>query len=50
MTPDVVESLTDREIELYEHVTGQPFVKADEADLKERIAANVLDCLNTLGR
>ncbi len=50
MTPEFVASVTDRYIELYEHVTGQPFVKADEADLKERIAANVLDCLNTLGR
>ncbi len=37
-------------IELYEHVTGQPFVKADESNLTDRIAVNVLDCLQNLNR
>lgn len=50
MTPEFVASVTDRYIELFEHVTGQPFVKADESDLSRRIAGNVLDCLNTLAR
>lgn len=48
MTPEFVESVTARYIELYEHVTGQPFVKADESDLTRRIEVNVLDCLQTL--
>ena len=50
MTPEFIASVTDRYVELYEHVTGQPFVKADETDLEQRIAKNVLDCLNTLAR
>lgn len=50
MTPGFIASVTDRYVELYEHVTGQPFVKADETDLEQRIAKNVLDCLNTLAR
>ena len=48
MTPEFVESVTARYIELYEHVTGQPFVKADESDLTRRIEVNVLDCLQNL--
>lgn len=48
MTPEFVQSVTDRYIELYEHVTGQQFVKADESDLTRRIEVNVLDCLNNL--
>ena len=45
MTPEFIESVTTRYIELYESVTGQPFVKADESDLTRRIETNVLDCL-----
>lgn len=48
MTDEFVESVSERYIELYEHITGQKFVKAPEADLTDRIATNVLDCLNTL--
>ncbi|MDE6323898.1 MAG: phosphoribosylaminoimidazolesuccinocarboxamide synthase [Paramuribaculum sp.] len=48
MTPEIVESISDRYIELFEQVTGQPFVKADESDLTDRIAVNVLDCLKNL--
>ncbi|MDE6489471.1 MAG: phosphoribosylaminoimidazolesuccinocarboxamide synthase [Paramuribaculum sp.] len=48
MTPEIVESISDRYIELFEQVTGQPFVKADESDLTDRIAGNVLDCLKNL--
>lgn len=50
MTEEFCESVSARYIELYEHVTGQPFVKADEADLTRRIEVNVLDCLNNLDR
>ncbi len=45
MTPEFCESVSARYIELYEKVTGQPFVKADESDLNRRIEVNVLDCL-----
>lgn len=48
MTPEFIATVTDRYIELYEHVTGRPFVKGDESNLKDRIAVNVLDCLQNI--
>lgn len=48
MTPEFCESVSQRYIELYEHITGERFVKADEADLTDRIARNVLDSLDRL--
>lgn len=41
MTDEVVSSITDRYIELYEKVTGESFVKADEGDILERIKRNL---------
>lgn len=43
-----VDSVSDRYIELYEHITGEKFVRADESDLTKRIGENVLNCLETL--
>ncbi len=48
MTPDFIESVSSRYIELYEHITGKTFEKAPEAHLVERIERNVLDCLDQL--
>lgn len=48
MTPEFIATVTDRYIELYEHITGRPFVKADESNLNDRIAVNVLDCLQNI--
>ncbi len=48
MTDEFVAGVTERYIELYEHITGQKFVKADESDLTQRIATNVLDCLHNI--
>lgn len=48
MTPEFCESVSARYIELYEHLTGQPFIKADESNLVDRIANNVLTCLDRL--
>jgi len=50
MTPEIIKTISDRYIELYEQVTGQNFIKADESNLKDRIAVNVLDCLQQLSR
>lgn len=50
MTPEFVESVTTRYIELYEHLTGKPFIKADEQNITDRIAVNVLDCLQQINR
>ena len=41
MTPEFIESVSQRYIELYEHITGKKFHKADEADLADRIKTNV---------
>jgi len=41
-------SVAERYIELYEHITGEPFVKADIADVANRIERNVTVFLNSL--
>ncbi len=41
MTDAYCESVSERYIELYEHITGEKFVKTDETDLAERIGRNV---------
>ncbi|MBO5698835.1 MAG: phosphoribosylaminoimidazolesuccinocarboxamide synthase [Bacteroidaceae bacterium] len=41
MTPAIVQSISDRYIELYEHITGETFVKEENADLAARIEKNV---------
>lgn len=43
MTPEFINSVSDRYIELYEHVTGNKFVKAEGADLAARIEDHVTD-------
>lgn len=50
MTDEICRSISDRYIELYEHVTGMEFVPAPEADLSARIETHVLDCLQQLNR
>lgn len=41
MTDDYVRSVSDRYIELYEHITGEPFTPADADDIAARIEKNV---------
>jgi len=41
MTPEICESISERYIELYEHLTGEKFVKAVDADSAARIERNV---------
>ena len=48
MTPEVVDGITDRYIELYERITGVPFVKAEDEDLAARIEKNVMTFLKSL--
>jgi phosphoribosylaminoimidazole-succinocarboxamide synthase len=48
MTEEFCNSVSDRYIELYEHITGEKFVKAEESDLAARIEKNVVECLNSL--
>ena len=49
MTPEIVSSISERYIELYEKVTGKKFEKADESDdILNRIEKNIADCLEKL--
>jgi len=45
MTEEIVNGITDRYIELYEHITGEKFVKASSEDLAKRIEENVKKAL-----
>ena len=49
MTPEIVSSISERYIELYEKVTGKKFEKADESDdILKRIETNIANCLKEL--
>lgn len=41
MTPEFCESVTDRYVELYEHITGSRFVKEECSDIEDRIRRNI---------
>ena len=47
MTPAVVAGITDRYVELYEHITGQAFSRAECADVAARIEKNINDFLKS---
>lgn len=48
ITDEYAESVSERYIELYEHIVGEKFVKAEDADLAARIEKNVSDYLASL--
>lgn len=49
MTDEIIQSISDRYIELYEHITGTRFEKADYTDnVYERIETNVRNMLSHL--
>ncbi len=49
MTPEIVNSISERYIELYEKVTGKKFEKTDESDdILQRIEKNIAECLEKL--
>jgi phosphoribosylaminoimidazole-succinocarboxamide synthase len=49
MTDEIVNSISERYIELYEKITGTDFVKADYGkDIYERIETNILNMLSRL--
>lgn len=50
MTDEYCDSVSARYQELYEHITGEDFVKPADEDLAARIEANVKDCLVALKR
>ena len=50
MTDEYCESVSQRYIELYEHITGEKFVPATDADIAARIEKNVAAYLATLNK
>lgn len=48
MTPEFVNSISDRYIELYEHITGDKFIKIDHPDTLKRVENNIVEALNRL--
>ena len=48
MTPEIIDSISERYIELYEQITGDRFVKNNTGEILDRIEHNVLDCINKL--
>ncbi|HNW49256.1 MAG: phosphoribosylaminoimidazolesuccinocarboxamide synthase [Bacteroidales bacterium] len=49
MTDEIVGSISDRYIELFEHITGKPFIRAEYTDdIYERIETNIANMLARL--
>jgi phosphoribosylaminoimidazole-succinocarboxamide synthase len=48
MTPDIVKSISERYIELYEQITGETFVKPDNASVLNRVEAGIKQALSNL--
>ena len=48
MSDDYIQSVSDRYIELYEQILGEPFVKADLVNIEARIENNVLRYLKSV--
>jgi phosphoribosylaminoimidazole-succinocarboxamide synthase len=48
MTPEIVESISERYIELYEQITGEKFVKNPSSSIAKRIEENVKSAISDL--
>jgi phosphoribosylaminoimidazole-succinocarboxamide synthase len=48
MTPEIITSIAERYIELYEQITGDMFVKNENQDILDRIESNVNSALTVL--
>lgn len=45
---ELVESISNRYIELYEHITGESFIRSDSPEIYKRVEKNINDSLNRL--
>jgi phosphoribosylaminoimidazole-succinocarboxamide synthase len=45
MSDEYIKEVSDRYIELYEHITGEKFIKADVSTIEDRIETNILTYL-----
>ncbi len=50
MTPQIVNQISERYMELYEQITGEKFQRQECADVAERIEKNVTKALKELGK
>ncbi|MCY1536485.1 Phosphoribosylaminoimidazole-succinocarboxamide synthase [compost metagenome] len=48
MTPEIIQSISDRYIELFEQITGETFVKSPTASIAKRIEENVKNAISNL--
>jgi len=48
MTPEIVHSISERYIELYEHIIGEKFIKADADYIADRIEGNIISAIERL--
>jgi phosphoribosylaminoimidazole-succinocarboxamide synthase len=48
MTPEFVASISERYIELYEHITGDKFIKNNHSNALNRVENNIVEALNRL--
>ncbi len=48
MTPEIINSISERYIELYQQITGEDFKKNEAGQILNRIEQNILDCVNKL--
>jgi phosphoribosylaminoimidazole-succinocarboxamide synthase len=48
MTPEFVNQVSERYIELYENITGEPFERADTGNIEQRIEKNILAALGKM--
>ncbi|MBB1138070.1 phosphoribosylaminoimidazolesuccinocarboxamide synthase [Myroides sp. WP-1] len=48
MSDEYIQTISERYIELYEHILGEPFVKADVSNIEQRIETNVVAFLSKI--
>lgn len=48
MTQEVITSISDRYIELYEHITGDKFIKSETEDVCSRVGQNIKEAIQRL--
>jgi phosphoribosylaminoimidazole-succinocarboxamide synthase len=48
MTDEFIQTVSDRYIELYEHITGKAFVKGDYSDIEKRIEQHIVTALKSI--
>jgi phosphoribosylaminoimidazole-succinocarboxamide synthase len=45
MTPEIIKSISERYIELYENIVGEKFVKSDVSNVLDRVEKNIANFL-----